>query len=381
MKKFDINRRKFLKSAMLAGVGGISAPKVFSMENGVGKMSVDDGLAAKISKCRTLGSGKSAMKVSAIGFGCMGMTYNRSSHPGKQECIKLIRNAVERGVSLFDTAIIYGPFNNEEIVGEALEPFRGNVLASTKFGHEIVNGKGTGRQDSRPETIKRYCDDSLRRLRTDCIELFYQHRFDPTVPIEDVAGTIGELIKAGKVRRWGLYEVGVDIIRKAHAVQPLTAVQSEYHIMWRAVENNGVLNLCEELGIGFVPYSPLNRGFLGGNINEYTVFDKNNDNRQSLPRFTHKAIRSNLRIVEILNKFGRERGMTSSQISLAWLLSRSPVILPIPGTTKISHLEENLRSLEFSISIKDWKMLESEISKIPVVGDRYNAEQQRQIRG
>ena len=175
---------------MLAGVGGISAPKVFSMENGVGKMSVDDGLAAKISKCRTLGSGKSAMKVSAIGFGCMGMTYNRSSHPGKQECIKLIRNAVERGVSLFDTAIIYGPFNNEELVGEALEPFRGNVLASTKFGHEIVNGKGTGRQDSRPETIKRYCDDSLRRLRTDCIELFYQHRFDPTVPIEDVAGTI-----------------------------------------------------------------------------------------------------------------------------------------------------------------------------------------------
>lgn len=235
------------------------------------------------------------MEVSALGFGCMGMTYNRSAHPGKRECIALIRSAAERGVTLFDTAIIYGPLNNEELAGEALEPFKGKVALTTKFGHEVVNGKGTGRQDSRPETIKRYCDESLKRLRLDCIELFYQHRFDPKVPVEDVAGRGGRADEGGQGKALGsLARSARTSIRRAHAVQPLTAVQSEYHLMWREVEKNGVLRACEELGIGFVPYSPINRGFLGGCINEYTRFDPKNDNRPSLPRFSPEAIRANM---------------------------------------------------------------------------------------
>ncbi len=374
----NYNRRRFLKTAMISSAIGMIAAKD-SISQKLEPSSHN--LAAKISKQRTLGSGRFCLSVSSIGFGCMGMTYNRSAHPGKEECIRLIRNAVERGVTLFDTAIIYGPLNNEKLVGEALEPFRGQVAVSTKFGHEVINGKSTGKQDSRPETIKRYCDNSLMRLRVDCIELFYQHRFDPKVPIEDVAGTMQELIEAGKIKRWGLCEVNSEIIKKAHAVQPITAVQSEYHLMWRNVEKNGVLSTCRELGIGFVAYSPINRGFLGGNINEYTKFDTKNDNRQTLPRFSPDAIRANMRIVEVLNKFGRQRGMTSAQVGLAWLLSKSPYIVPIPGTTKISHLEENLRSAEFQCSQDEWNSLENELSKIPIIGNRYNAEQERQIRG
>ena len=375
-----LSRRKFLKSAIFAGAAGVSCggalraatPKPASP---AGKAN----LGCVISKRRTLGSGSAAMEVSEMGFGCMGMTHHRSAHPGKKECIALLRNAVERGVTLFDTAIIYGPLNNEQLAGEALEPFKGKVALTTKFGHEVLNGKGTGRLDSRPETIKRYCDESLRRLRVDCIELFYQHRFDPEVPIEDVAGAIQELIKAGKVKRWGLCEVGPDTIRKAHSVQPLTAVQSEYHLMWREVETNGVLDACRQLGIGFVPYSPINRGFLGGGINEYTKFDPNNDNRQTLPRFTPQAIRANTRIVEELNSFGRTRGMTSAQVALAWLLSKSPNIVPIPGTTKLSHLEENLRAADFSLAAEEWAELENAVAAIPLVGARYNTEQQRQV--
>lgn len=208
-----------------------------------------------------------------IGFGVMGMTYNRSQHPDKKECIRLLHEAVERGVTLFDTAIIYGPLNNEELAGEALASFKGQINVTTKFGHEVIDGKGTGRQDSRSTTIRRYCEESLRRLRIDSIPLFYQHRFDPNVPIEEVDGTIADLIKEGKVQRWGL-------IRKAHATYPLTAIQSEYHLMHRLVEENSVLDTCRELGIGFVPYSPINRGFLGGCINEYTQFDLTNDNRK-----------------------------------------------------------------------------------------------------
>lgn len=282
-------------------------------------------------------------------------------------------------MTLFDTAIVYGPLNNEMLAGEALESFRGRVNVTTKFGHEIVDGKATGRQDSRPETIRRYCEESLKRLRVDSIALFYQHRFDPDVAVEEVAGTIQDLIKEGKVQRWGMCEVSAETIRRAHAVCPLTAIQSEYHLMHRLVEENGVLDVCRELGIGFVPYSPMNRGFLGGCINEYTRFDPQNDNRQTLPRFTPVAIRANTRIVDVLQQFGRTRGMTSAQVALGWLLQKAPWIVPIPGTTKLSHLEENLRSLDFKLDTGEWKELQETVAAIPVTGDRYNAEQQRQV--
>ena len=328
---------------------------------------------------RTLGSGNAAFEVSALGFGVMGMTYNRSQHPDKKQCIRLLHEAVDRGITLFDTAIIYGPLTNEILAGEALSEFHGKINVTTKFGHEVVNGKGTGRQDSSPATIRRYCEESLRRLKTDCIPMFYQHRFDPNTPIEDVAGTISDLIKEGKVLHWGMCEVSPETIRKAHAECPLTAIQSEYHVMHRLVEENGVLDTCRNLGIGFVPYSPLNRGFLGGCINEYTVFDRNNDNRHTLPRFQPEAMRANTRIVNVLQNFGRERGMTSSQVALGWLLQKEPFIVPIPGTTKLSHLEENLRTLDFDVAPEEWKELELAVAQIPVVGDRYNAEQQKQV--
>lgn len=307
------------------------------------------------------------------------MTYNRSQSPDKKECIRIIHEAVERGVTLFDTAIIYGPLNNEIFAGEALAPYKGRVSLTTKFGHEVVNGKGTGRQDSSRTTVRRYCEESLRRLRLDSIPLFYQHRFDRNTPIEDVADTISELIKEGKVQRWGLCEVSADTIRKAHAICPLTAIQSEYHLMHRLVEENGVIDTCRELGIGFVPYSPLNRGFLGGCINEYTQFDTSNDNRHTLPRFQPEAIRANTRIVNALQQWGRTRGMTSSQVALGWLLHKSPWIVPIPGTTKESHLMENLHTLAFNVSDDEWKELENRVAAIPIVGDRYNAEQQKQV--
>lgn len=328
---------------------------------------------------RVLGTGKAAFEVSALGFGVMGMTYNRSQHPDKKQCIRLLHEAVDRGVTLFDTAIIYGPLSNELLAGEALGEFKGRVNVTTKFGHEVIDGKATGRQDSRPETIRRYCEESLKRLRLDTIPMFYQHRFDCNTPVEDVAGTILDLMKEGKVLHWGMCEVNADTIRRAHAVCPLTAIQSEYHLMHRAVETNGVLDVCRELGIGFVPYSPMNRGFLGGDLNEYTQFDPANDNRTTLPRFTPEAMRANYRIVNVLQRFGRERGMTSAQLALGWLLQKEPWIVPIPGTTKLSHLEENLRTLDFSLSSGEWKELEDQVAAIPVTGDRYNAEQQRQV--
>lgn len=378
-----MNRRGFLKTSMTLGAAwSISSanekiqaitPSAVSLNHVESKENIS------VSTHRVLGSGENALEVSALGLGLMGMTYNRSQHPDKNQCIRLIHQAVDRGVTLFDTAIIYGPLNNELLAGEALAPFKGQVNVTTKFGHEVIDGKATGRQDSRPATIRRYCEDSLKRLRIDCISLFYQHRFDPTVPVEDVAGTISDLIKEGKVLHWGMCEVSADTIRKAHAVCPLTAIQSEYHLMHRLVEENGVLDVCQELGIGFVPYSPLNRGLLGGCINEYTRFDTQNDNRQTLPRFTPEAIRSNLRIVNELQQFGRTRGMTSSQVALGWLLQKSPSVVPIPGTTKLAHLEENLRTLDFELRPEEWMELENTVAKIPIIGDRYNKEQQKQV--
>lgn len=380
-KQEDISRRGFLKTAATISAALTIQPaidKVKATSAALNGKSTSPETSRKMQH-RTLGSGHAAMEVSTLGFGVMGMTYNRSQHPDKKGCIRLLHEAVDRGVTLFDTAIIYGPLTNELLAGEALSEFKGRVNVTTKFGHEVIDGKGTGRQDSRPETVRRYCEESLRRLRTDSIPLFYQHRFDRNVPIEDVAGTISDLIKEGKIQRWGLCEVSVETIRKAHAIQPLTAIQSEYHLMHRLVEENGVLDACRELGIGFVPYSPLNRGFLGGCINEYTTFDPNNDNRQALPRFQPEAIRANMRIVNILQQFGRTRGMTSSQVALGWLLQKAPWIVPIPGTTKPSHLEENLQTMEFSVTPKEWKVLEDMVAAIPVIGDRYNAEQQKQV--
>ena len=375
----NFTRRGFLKSLGLT-VGAMALEPSFNQVEAANQLvEKNTKPSAGGLPVRTLGSDAAAFDVSALGFGVMGMTYNRSQHPDRRQCIRLLHEAVDRGITLFDTAIIYGPLTNEILAGEALSEFRGKINVTTKFGHEVVNGKGTGRQDSRPATIRRYCEESLRRLKTDCLPMFYQHRFDPQTPIEDVAGTIGDLMKEGKVLHWGMCEVSPETIRKAHAECPLTAIQSEYHLMHRLVEENGVLDTCKNLGIGFVPYSPLNRGFLGGCINEYTVFDRNNDNRHTLPRFQPEAMRANTRIVNVLQDFGRERGMTSSQVALGWLLQKAPFIVPIPGTTKSSHLEENLRTLDFNVSPEEWKALELAVAQIPVVGSRYNAEQQKQV--
>lgn len=380
--KMNMSRRGFMTTAALAGAA-LAMPaelkRVFAADPKPVEVIRSDNDAARITERRVLGTGAAAFEVSALGFGVMGMTYNRSQYPDKQTCIRLLHEAVDRGVTLFDTAIIYGPLTNESLAGEVLSEFKGKINVTTKFGHEVVNGKGTGHQDSRSATIRRYCEDSLRRLRLDVIPVFYQHRFDPNVPAEEVAGTIAELMKEGKVRHWGMCEVSVETIRKAHAVCPLTAIQSEYHLMHRVVEQNGVLDACRELGIGFVPYSPINRGFLGGCINEYTQFDPTNDNRQTLPRFQPDAIRANTRIVNALQTFGRTRGMTSAQVALGWLLQKAPWVVPIPGTTKLAHLEENLRTLEFTCTPEEWRTLEDAVGVIPVVGHRYNAEQQKQV--
>ncbi len=377
----SISRRGFLKTAAAIGAALTITPTLNKMQAAEAVLSDSNRAITKKNgmEYRTLGSGQAAMEVSALGFGCMGMNYNRSQSPDKKECIRIIHEAVDRGVTLFDTAIIYGPLHNELMAGEALAPYKGRVSLTTKFGHEVIDGKGTGRQDSSRATVRRYCEESLRRLGLDCIPLFYQHRFDRNTPIEEVAETINELIKEGKVQRWGLCEVNADTIRKAHAICPLTAIQSEYHLMHRLVEENGVLYTCRELGIGFVPYSPLNRGFLGGCINEYTEFDTSNDNRHTLPRFQPDAIRANTRIVNVLQQWGRTSGMTSAQVALGWLLHKAPWIVPIPGTTKESHLIENLHTLSFNVNDDEWRELENAVAAIPIVGDRYNAEQQKQV--
>lgn len=380
MKKKDFSRRGFLKAMGMAGAAIAIEP---ALSKAQAATSLVGGPTAPSNSHtlphRTLGTGSAAFNVSALGFGVMGMTYNRSQHPDKKACIRLLHEAVDRGITLFDTAIIYGPYTNELLAGEALAEFKGKICVTTKFGHEVVGGKGTGRQDSSSATARKYCEESLRRLKLEAIPLFYQHRADPATPAEEVAYTISQLMKEGKVLHWGMCEVSADTIRKAHAVCPLTAIQSEYHLMHRLVEENGVLDTCRELGIGFVPYSPLNRGFLGGGINEHTVFDANNDNRQTLPRFQPEAIRANTKILAILQDFGRTRGMTSAQVALNWLLQKAPWIVPIPGTTKLAHLEENLHTLDFNVSAAEWIELENAVSAIPIVGDRYNAEQQRQV--
>ena len=375
-----VHRRGLLK----AGAALFAVPAILMGLPGVGLATSPASPAGSVDiplirKRRTLGSGSAALEVSALGFGCMGADYNRGVSPDKKAMTALIRQAVEHGVTLFDTAQVYGPLSNEALVGEALAPYRGKVAITTKFGHRIVNGRyQKGRLDSHPENIRKVAENSLKRLRIDAIDLFYQHRFDPAVPIEDVAGTVGDLIREGKVRHFGLCEVGPETIRRAHAEQPVTAVQSEWHLMWREPEKD-VLPVLEELGIGFVPYSPLNRGYLGGDLCEFTRFDSGNDNRGSLPRFTPEAMRANMPIVETLRRFGRPRGLSAAQVALAWLLARKDWIVPIPGTTKLAHLEENLRAAEVTIPGVDWDKLERKLAVIAVMGDRYPAHEQQQI--
>jgi aryl-alcohol dehydrogenase-like predicted oxidoreductase len=315
--------------------------------------------------------GKTNLEVSAIGLGCMGMTFAYGPPGDKQEMISLIRSAVERGVTFFDTAEVYGPFTNEELVGEALAPFRKQVVIATKFGFKPAS-KVESRWsdlDSRPERIKQVAEGSLKRLRTDVIDLFYQHRVDASVPIEEVAGAVKELIQEGKVKHFGLSEAGVQTIRRAHAVQPVTAVQSEYSLWWREPEAE-LLPTLEELGIGFVPYSPLGRGFLTGKMNENTTFDSS-DFRNMLPRFTPEARKANQALVDLLGEIAKRKKATPAQIALAWLLAQKPWIVPIPGTTKLKRLEENIGAAAIEITADDLREIDSAASKIKVEGARY----------
>ena len=315
--------------------------------------------------------GKSNLEVSAIGLGCMGMSFGYGPAKDKNEMMSLIRAAVERGITFFDTAEVYGPFTNEELVGEALAPFREQVVIATKFGFKPAS-TGDARWselDSRPEHIKEVADASLKRLRTDVIDLFYQHRVDPGVPIEDVAGAVKELLQQGKVKHFGLSEAGVQTIRRAHAVQPLTALQNEYSLWFRDPEEE-VLSTLEELGIGFVPYSPLGRGFLTGKINKNTTFDTS-DFRNILPRFTPEARKTNQALVDLLGEIAKRKKATPAQIALAWLLAQKPWIVPIPGTTKLHRLEENIGAAAIELTADDLRGIESAASKITVQGARY----------
>jgi aryl-alcohol dehydrogenase-like predicted oxidoreductase len=322
--------------------------------------------------------GVSGLEVSAIGLGCMSMTGGYSDRPDRQEMISLIRTAVGRGVTFFDTAEIYGPYANEELVGEALDPYKGEVVLATKFGWDIdpVERKSRGRVTSRPEVVKQVVDGSLRRLRVDAIDLYYQHRVDPEVPIEDVAGAVKELIAAGKVKHFGMSEAAAGTIRRAHAVQPVAAVQSEYSLWWRRPEEE-VLATCEELGIGFVPYSPLGKGFLTGTITASTSFDASNDIRSTIPRFTPEALERNQAIVDLLASIARRKGATPGQIALAWLLAQKPWIVPIPGTRKLHRLEENIGAAEIELSPDDLREIEDAASKIEVQGGRYSEASER----
>ena len=315
--------------------------------------------------------GKSGLEVSAVGLGCMGMSFSYGPAADKREMILLIRTAVERGVTFFDTAEVYGPFTNEELVGEALAPVRDQVVIATKFGFKLdPNGgpKWVG-LDSRPEHIKQVAESSLKRLRVDAIDLFYQHRVDPDVPIEDVAGAVKGLIKEGKIKHFGLSEAGVQTIRRAHVVQPVTAVQSEYSLWWRRPEE-AVLPTLEELGIGFVPYSPLGKGFLTGKINENTAFDST-DFRNTLPRFTPEARKANQALVDLLAKIAERKKAKPAQIALAWLLAQKPWVVPIPGTRKLERLEENIGATAIEFTADDLEEIEGAASKITVQGTRY----------
>ena len=316
--------------------------------------------------------GNSGLEVSALGLGCMRMSFG--DHPtDKQEMISFLHSAVERGITFFDTAEVYGPFTNEELVGEALEPFRGQVMIATKFGWRHGPDEGPYTKygpDSRPEQIRRVAEESLKRLRVEAIDLFYQHRPDPNVPTEDVAGAVKDLIQEGKVRYFGLSESSAEQIHRAHAVQPVAALQSEYSIWWTEIEENGVLAACEELGIGLVPYSPLGRGYLTGKVTKETTFAEN-DIRYKNPRFTDEAIETNWAVIDLLERIGKDKDATPAQIALAWLLAQKPWIVPIPGTRKLHRLDENLGALNIELTATDLSEIRDAMAQISVVGHRY----------
>jgi len=322
--------------------------------------------------------GKSNLEVSALGLGCMGMSFSYGEPKDKQEMISLLRTAVDRGITFFDTAEVYGPFTNEELVGEALSPIRNRVVIATKFGFDLSGSDhrpGAANVNSRPEHIKQAVEGSLKLLKVDCIDLLYQHRVDPNVPIEDVAGTVKELIQAGKVKHFGLSEAGVKTIRRAHAVQPVTALQSEYSLWWRTPEAE-VLPTLEELGIGFVPYSPLGRGFLTGKMDQNTKF-ASSDFRSKLPRYQPEALKANQAVIDLLGRIAKQKRATPAQIALAWLLAQKPWIVPIPGTTRLSRLDENIGAVAIKLTADDLREIDSAASKITVQGDRYPEQLQR----
>jgi aryl-alcohol dehydrogenase-like predicted oxidoreductase len=322
--------------------------------------------------------GRSGLSVSALGLGCMGLSFGYGPAIDKQAGIALIRAAVERGVTFFDTAEIYGPYTNEELVGEALAPVRRDVVIATKFGFDIAPNNGSPRGvTSRPEHIRKSVEGSLKRLKTDMIDLYYQHRVDPNVPIEDVAGAVKDLIRQGKVKHFGLSEAGVQTIRRAHAVQPVAALQSEYSLWWREPEKE-ILPTLEELGIGFVPFSPLGRGFLTGAINENTTFDST-DFRNGVPRFSAEARKANQALVDVLGELAARKGVTRAQIAIAWLLAQKPWLVPIPGTTKLHRLEENLGALGVQLTPAELRSIEDAVSKVPVQGERYPAHLQKLV--
>lgn len=324
-------------------------------------------------KTRTLGQG---LQVSEIGLGCMGMSFGYGEVHDVKPMTELIHRAVDLGVTFFDTAEVYGPFINEELVGQALKPFRGKVVIATKFGFDIQDGKSVG-LNSRPERIRQVAEESLKRLQVEAIDLFYQHRVDPNVPMEDVAGTVKELIAEGKVKHFGMSEAGVEMIRRAHAVQPVTALQSEYSLFWREPEE-AILPVLEELGIGFVPFSPLGKGFLTGKIDAETKFGKN-DFRTTVPRFSEENIKKNMVLVDLVKQFAQEKDATPAQIALAWVLAQKPWIVPIPGTTRIHRLEENLGAAGVELSEADLRKMDEAVAKIQLTGERYPEASQRMI--
>ena len=319
--------------------------------------------------------GKSGLEVSALGLGCMGLSFGLGPAVEKKAAIELLHKAYDLGITFFDTAEAYGPGDNEELLGEALQPFRNKVVIATKFGFR--EGRTALGTDSRPENIRAVAEASLKRLRTDVIDLFYQHRVDPNVPIEDVAGTVKDLIREGKVKHFGLSEAGVDIIRRAHSVQPVTALQNEYSLWWREPEEE-IIPILEELGIAFVPFSPLGKGFLTGAINENTTFDKT-DFRNTVPRFSEENRKANQAVVDLLARIAKEKNATNAQVALAWLLAQKPWIVPIPGTTKIHRLEENIGAVELALSESDLKEINEAVGKIEVMGARYNEQGQKMI--
>ncbi|KGE12585.1 aldo/keto reductase [Sphingobacterium deserti] len=362
------NRRNFFKTSAILSMGAVGGIASVAADTKINSDVRDSKKAIPNFEKRVLGSGVAALEVSAFGLGCMGMSYHRSFVAEKQKMIEMIHAAVDLGVTLFDTAEAYGPLTNERLVGEALQQVRKDVKIATKFG--FIDGQPNRGLDSRPKTIRKVVEQSLKNLRTDYIDILYQHRVDKNVPIEDVAGTVKELIAEGKVKHFGMSEAGVDVIRKAHREQPLTALQSEFSLMTREPEHN-VIPLCEELGIGFVPYSPLSRGFITGYINERTKYIASNDNRASLPRYEREAVIANWPLIDVLKSFGDYRGLTVAQVALAWLLAKKPFIVPIPGTTKLAHLKENLDASKFTFATEDLKELDLALSKVKIMGDRY----------